>query len=430
MVRLAALMTLVAALALFGLTPSVPAQAQGIQVTAASVENRFPEGLLFRLAARSESSITDLRLRYEVQPDGVLTSAVPDFEPSASVNVTLTLAGNDPPRVYLPPGAVIDYFWELEDAAGNTFKTDTATVVYDDVRFDWQVSTAGNLNLHWYQGSQDLAQMLLGVARQTIDDLSALLGAQVDFPVHVWVYASTDDMRAALIRRSESFERQVITAGERVSKDTVLVLGAGDALDTLRHELAHIVTAVAGEGPFGSLPAWLDEGTAVYAQADPGGFGAALERAVARGNVLSLPSISSQPGDPATISLFYGQSWSLVSYLIDTYGAEKFAQLFAAFKAGATIDDALLQVYSFDQRGLEDVWRQSLGLLPQVRPQVEPTAPPAAVPTAPPAGSDGPARPGEDDGVSLGLVVGLIVGLLALATVVGIGGYLISRRLS
>ena len=34
-----------------------------------------------------------------------------------------------------------------------------------------------------------------------------------------------------------------------------------------------LVTAIAVEGPFGNLPAWLDEGTAVYAQGDPETFG-------------------------------------------------------------------------------------------------------------------------------------------------------------
>jgi len=110
-----------------------------------------------------------------------------------------------------------------------------------------------------------------------------------------------------------------------------------------------------------------------------------------------------------------------VSYLIDTYGSQEFAQLFATFKAGATIDDALNKVYGFDQRGLEDRWRQSLGLPPQDRPEAAPTAPPAAP-------SGGQAQTGEG-GVSAGLLVGLIVGLVALALVIGVGGYLISRRL-
>jgi hypothetical protein len=207
---------------------------------------------------------------------------------------------------------------------------------------------------------------------------------QVDFPVKVWVYASPSDMAPALVPRSEAFDRAVITAGEKVSDDTVLMAGMG-ALDTLRHELAHVVTAVAGRGPFGDLPAWLDEGTAVYAQESPGGFRLAFQEAARRDALLPLSSIGSYPGDPARVNLFYGQSWALVSYLIETYGEEKFAQLFATFKRGATTDGALRAVYGLGLYDLEDEWRRSLGLGPVPRPgpggqgQVTPL-PPSATP--------------------------------------------------
>jgi hypothetical protein len=381
---------------------AAPVGAQAITVTNSSTQSRFPEGVVFRLAATSDSPITEVRLRYRILPEGVLSTAQPEFRAGPSVNATHNIEGNAPPRSYLPPGTPIEYFWELTDEAGV-------------------------INLHWYSGSESFAQEMLATARRTIDGLSALLQAPVDFSVHVWVYANRDDMQPALIRRSESFESQVITAGERVSENTVLVLGSSGALDTLSHELAHIVTAVAGEGPFGRLPAWLDEGTAVYAQTSPGGFRSALERAADRGQVLSLRSISSAPGSPGTVDLFYGQSWSTVCYLIDTYGGQEFAQLFATFNKGATTDEALLAVYGFDQDGLEEEWRASLGLPPRERPQDEPsqdtspTLPPSSEPTAP--------RPAEDDNTPIGLIAGLVAGLLALGVTLGLGGYLIARRL-
>ena len=406
---------------------AVPAQAQGIAVTNSSAESRFPDGVLFRLAATSDSPITEARLRYKILPEGILSSALPEFDSSTSVNISFTLEGNAPPRIYIPPGTPIEYFWELTDEAGNEVATQPVTVTYDDIRFDWKDTASGVINLHWYAGSDDFAQEMLAVASSTIDDLSSLLGAEVDFPIHVWVYGSVNDMRPALVRRSESFERQVITAGERVSENTVLVLGSSGAMDTLRHELTHIVTAVAGEGPFGSLPSWLDEGLAVYTQADPGGYRSALERAADRGNVFSIRAISSQPGDPSAVGLFYGQSWSVVSYLIDTYGPEQFAQLFATFKAGVTIDEALEAVYGFDVEGLDDEWRASLGLPPRERPPEEPEG--QAVPTLLPSGP-GPQPVLEEggDGTPVGAIIGLVAGLLALAAVLGLGGYLIARR--
>src|SRR3990170_3141189 len=320
------------ALAALALRPGTLA-ATGPTVSDEGVTNRFPDGIEFRVSASGGRPLEKVSLRYTVLPDGTTARAVPDFEPGTRVSTSLTLAGGDN-DVYLPPGTRIRYHWEVEDADGNTASTPEATVVYEDVRFDWRKLEGNGIVLYYYSGSDEDAQAMLDVARDAIAQASDLLNARVEFPVNVRTYDSVDDMRPALQRRSESYESQIITAGVRVSSDTVLVLG-NVSFSTLRHELTHVVTAVAGEGPFGTLPAWLDEGTAVYGQSNPE---------------------------------VYGDAWSLVSYLVDTYGPEKFARLFAEIKGGKRTDQALTAVYGFDQDGLEDEWRASLGLPPRETP--------------------------------------------------------------
>jgi hypothetical protein len=353
------------ALILLGTLLSPTASAQGgIEVTAADVVNKFPEEVVFRLSAHGEATIEEVTLHYQTLPDGVMAYGRPDFTPAERVQVDFHLKGNDPPRSYLAPGTQIDYFWEIEDSAGNKLDTDPATFVYEDIRFSWDSASEGNVSVYWYAGSRSSAESALEVARDTLDKMSALLGATVDYPVKVWIYDSYQDILPALVRRSEAHARQVVVAGERVSSDTVLMQGEG-AGDILRHELTHVVTHVAGEGPYGGLPTWLDEGTAMYAQSEPGeGYTSALERAVKRDSVLSVRSMTAPSGDPSKVGLFYGQAWSLVNFLVETHGPAKFAELFATFKEGSTVDKALLKVYGFDQDGLEDAWRASLGLPP------------------------------------------------------------------
>jgi hypothetical protein len=390
------------------------------------VRNNFPEGITFSVSAQSDSPIERVRLRYKILPDGTAAIGLAEFTPATSVSTTFELAGNDPPRIYLPPGTVIEYFWEVTDADGKTATTETETFFYDDVRFDWRTVEANGVTIYFYSGSEELARQMLDTAVETIDSMSALLQIEVPFPVKVWVYENRDDMRPALARRSETYEASVITAGVRVASDTVLVLGNA-SFDTLRHEVAHVVTAVAGEGPFGSLPAWLDEGTAVWAQGDPGGFRSAVESAIQRGNVFSVRQITSYQGDPSGVGLFYGQSWSLVSYLIDTYGQEKFAQLFAEIKGGKRVDNALLAVYGFDQDGLDEEWRAAHGLPPRVTPAPEPERP---AETAAPTRRDGGApQTGGGNGTSAAAVVGVLLGVLGLAGAVGLLGLTLARRL-
>jgi hypothetical protein len=430
MKRLLVLLSL--AVLFLGAAPSPAASAQGgPEVTAADVVNSFPEEVVFRLSAHSEATIEVVTLQYQILPDGVMAYGRPDFTPAERVQVDFHLKGNDPPQSYLAPGTQIDYFWEIEDAAGNKLTTEPATFIYEDTRFSWESASDGNLSVHWYAGSRSAAESSLEVARDTLNELSALLDATVDYPVKVWIYASYEDMLPALVRRSEALERQVVIAGERVSSDTVLMQGEG-ADDTLRHELAHIVTHVAGEGPYGSLPTWLDEGAAMYAQSEPGeGFTSALDKAVKRDSLLSVRSMTAPTGDPNKVTLFYGQAWSLVNFLVETYGPAKFAELFATFKEGSTTDKALLKVYGFDQDGLEDAWRATLGLAPRQTPATTPAATPTATPTSaqPSPTGAGPQEGAGENTFPWGTAIGLAAAGVALAGVSLVGVGVLAGRL-
>ena len=405
------------------------ARAQEIGINSQDVANNFPDDIVFRISASSAAAdIEKLTVRYEILPDGVPAYGVPEFEPGQHVQVDFHLDSNG--QIYIAPGAEIRYHWEIEDAAGNTLSTDPATFVYEDTRYDWESASEGDVSVHWY-GDRD-SESYLRVAADTLERMSALLGAQVDFPVKVWVYDSNDDMLAALPRQSQGQEIEKRTAGVRVASDTVLMLADGGG-DILRHELTHVVTRVAGEGPYGGVPAWLDEGTAMYAQSEPGeGFTSALDGAVDRDRLLSVRSMTSPTGDPDKVTLFYGEAWSLVSFMGEEYGEERFAQLYAVFKEGSTTDKALQQVYGFDQDGLEDAWRASLGLAPRQRGTATPTATPTAAqpsPTATPAPNNGSQAKDEGDDVPWATAAAL--GAAGFAFVgVSVGGVVfLARRL-
>jgi len=431
------LVALLLALALAAGLADGSARAQQIGINSQDVTNGFPNEIVFHISATSVAgNVEKVTVLYQILPDGVLAYGVPEFNPGRRAQVDFHLNTNDG-QIYIAPGAAILYHWEIEDAAGNVAVTEPATFVYQDTRYDWKgAGSDGNVSVsvHWYGGGD--AQSYLRVASDTLDRMSALLGAQVEFPVKVWVYDNNDDMLAALPRRSQGQEIEKRTAGVRVASDTVLMLADGGG-DILRHELTHVVTKVAGEGPYGGLPAWLDEGTAMYAQSEPGeGFTAALDGAVKRDRLMSVRSMTSPTGDPDKVTLFYGEAWSLVSFMVKEYGEAKFAQLYAVFKDGSTTDKALQQVYGFDQDGLEDAWRASLGLGPRQRATVTPTVTPTDTPTPAqpspsltPAQGNGSQAENGGDGTSWATAAALGAAGFALVAVSLGGGVFLARRL-
>jgi len=408
---------LVAALAVLS-----PARAQaGIDVRASSALSDFPNGIAFSLDVAVDSTIDDVRRVYEIAPDGVRTTAQPACTGDAFVSCRFQLAGSG--RALLIPGAEVTYSWSVT-AGGTTLETEPQALVYEDDRFVWSTLSDGNLTI-WYYGDEGEARAVLAASRESLDRISALLQTTIDFPVKVRFYESAQEMQQAII--SDNAEG-VVTLGEVFYSDTAMVSADAAPQDIARHEIAHIVVRQALSGPF-DIPDWLNEGLAVFAQSQPlSGQRQAIEDAIRSGQVLSVRSLSSASagalGD--RVFLYYGQSWSLVKFLIETYGEQKLADLFRAFDDGATTNVALEQVYGFNQDGLENAWRESVGLPPRQAPTPAPDG--AGAPTQPAPDANGAAQTGGDDGTPVLLIV-IIAGLTAVLTAALVGtGVLLARR--
>ena len=140
-------------------------------------------------------------------------------------------------------------------------------------------------------------------------------------------------------------------------------------------------------------------------QRSPRPYSQAIAFRIQTDNTLRLRNMDSPANDPAQVDLFYGQSWSTVTYLLETYGEQAFADLYRHVREGSTMDKALEAVYGFDQDVLYNLWREDNGLDPiDFRPRVDSTPPPVAEATRPPlqlptggtSGSSGTA--GDDEG--------------------------------
>ena len=264
---------------------------------------------------------------------------------------------------YIPVGSQFRYHWTLTLENGQTVTTPDADYLHLDGRYEWKSQTDGQVTVYWYGANDASAQNALRAARTAMEETSRILEVTVRYPIRLIVYRNEDEGRAAKQPRSAAFDAQVSTGGQRVAPDLLLVFANNE--DVVRHEVAHIVTHVAGDGPFVGLPSWLDEGQAVYSQRDPGPeYRGGLQLAISADQVLPLTSINSPVSQPSQVNAFYGQSWSTVKFLVDTYGQAKYAELYRTIYGGARIDDALQKVYGFDQDGLYNQWRAKNGLKP------------------------------------------------------------------
>ena len=343
------------------LAPSLINARSDISVLDSSVEAHFPTELIFNLEAESSADIVDARLHYQVDKmnyAAVVSEGWADFAPAASVETRWKW---DMRRASLPPGARVTYWWTITDADGAELETPPAVVHFEDDRYQWQNLTEGNVTIFWYHGGDDFARELMDTCQDGLARLTEEFGVYPERPISIYIYASSGELQGAMIFPQEW------TGGVAFTEFGIIAIGISpDSIDwgkdALVHELTHLVVHQLLFSPYGSLPVWLDEGLAMYNEGELSpDFMYYLEKAISEGSLLSVRSLCSPfSSDPEKAYLSYAESYSLVEYLLDSYGGEKMLTLLTLFKQGSTYDEALTGAYGFTLDELDARWRESL----------------------------------------------------------------------
>jgi hypothetical protein len=369
----------------FLFTPSQAAlAAPRADVTSNQVTFDFPNTATFSATITADSDIASITLEYgNIQQTcgEVVAKAFPDFTPGKNVQVEwnwdMRQSGS------LPPGASIWWRWIYTDSAGQESSTEIKTATWLDDSHDWQTLTGSDLRLHWYGNDETFAQTMLDAGLEGLRRNKEQAGLTTDSPIDLYVYPNYDDMREAILYEPSW------TGGMAFPEYNIFIMGISEAdstwdQNTVIHELTHILVGHLTFSCLGDVPTWLNEGLAMYSEGSLSPDSQSqLDQAISTDTLLTVRSLNggfSELSDKANLS--YSQSYSLVNFLIQTYGQEKLTSLLTALRDAKTIDNALLETYGFDSDGLEDAWRQSIGAAPRAvsaQPTSQPT--PTFVPT-------------------------------------------------
>ena len=358
---------------------AVPAQAQQdgeIRVLSHRVESRFPDSVHFFIEAAGPDEINDIRVYMKTIGQVSRSAYRPvEFDPGTAVSGAAELLSGG--SNYFPPGTRMAYSFELRDTAGRVLRTEEQIFVYLDNRFEWLTVSAGLITVYYNNPLvAERAQHVLDTAAATLEYMGPVLGSNPQDPLHIVTYHNYRDMAGALPFQSQAQQEQLITAGMAFDEERVLLVYSGGqgVTGTTAHEFIHLLVGDATGRAYSQVPDWLNEGLAEYgdfsADADRERY---LRRAIEQGKLRPLWQQSNFSGTPEDILIGYGQGLSVVTFMIETYGTDKMADLLQAITSTLNIDAALMQVYGFDEYGLDSLWRQSLGL--EVLPRPEPATP-------------------------------------------------------
>ncbi len=332
----------------FGVRPAA-AMGDDIRILEEEGRVRFPEAVDFSLTAESDSKITEVRLNLRTSGARSWAYAYPAFEPGNRVTARMEIGTKG--ESYLPPGARLEYYYEIRNESGNLLTTELSELEFVDNRFEWQSVRIGPLELNYHDlpASQvaDVKQRVTG----PLEELNRLLQLDEAEPVQGVIYNHRSEAEDVFPYQSDTISEKGVFQGFAFPSHGVFV-GVGLDPDLIVHETAHLRLRQA-LGPLApDLPAWLDEGFANYAEQDSQPYGSRGLRE--RG--LPLRAMSKVSGTPSQIGFFYVKSESVVGFMIEHWGTEKFQDFLGQLRLGVEVESALIEVYGVDVDGLEVHW--------------------------------------------------------------------------
>lgn len=332
----------------------------GISRVQTTADYRYGQVMTFRLQADSERPITRVTLAFSTPTlPNTFTADIP-LTPTQSIAVTQTV---DLTQVHIAPFASVTFWWTLTDANGDVYTLPESSLLYADDRFRWQALEREGVVIHWAEGDPVLAQTALDVVAQARPRLQAIIPAAWPAPLHVYLYPTSSDLRAALLlagsdwvggHASPSLGVVLVTAADPITAPATL-------RRSLPHELTHWLLYQATSSSYDTMPAWFGEGLATWFEENPNpNYAAILQQAVSADQTLPFQELClGFPTSENDALLAYAQSASLVATIQARYGNHALTELIAAFGDGLRCEAAVQQVLGISMTDLTQIWRRA-----------------------------------------------------------------------
>jgi hypothetical protein len=331
---------------------------RGFEVSIDRAALNFPEGIKFYLEGVAPSPVSDITLEYKINERTVgqeITSV--NVQKTGGPKVVAFWTLDLKKQGALPPGAVLRWKWKIAGVSGNRYETTEKSVEYSDTRFTWNKTPVAMADLHWNsQDEKSIRSLTAGLELQMARIKLKASIPEIRKP-KIFVYSTRQEMLSAVPTLP------AWSAAAAMPRFNIILVyySPGDldeAKRTIVHEFTHLLVGELTFGPYESIPRWLNEGLAQFAEGPIKESEMKDFKSLIRfGQTISVQSLGGGfPSSASGSAMAYIEGRTLVMYLLETGGWSKMESLLKTFKEGSTCDSALSKVYGFDTAGLEDKW--------------------------------------------------------------------------
>jgi hypothetical protein len=257
--------------------------------------------------------------------------------------------------------STLQYFFEVRLQSGQSLTSARQSLVYIDDRFAWQTVTSGPFTLHWVEGNAAFGQQTLEIAQTGLERIETILPVERPKQIDIYAYPNSAAMQETLLIAGQNW-----IAGHADPDLGVIVVTLPPGPDQkilteqrLPHELMHILLYEASGPGYNSLPTWLNEGLASFAELFPNpDYQSILNNANQNNTLQPISSLCSGfPGEASAALRAYAQSASFINYLHATYGADGLKAMLDQYASGVGCEHGAQSALGISLAQLERQWR-------------------------------------------------------------------------
>ena len=335
-------------------TPPAYATANGVQVISDEVQVNFPRSVTFTLEAAAQTEIEEITLFYKGAASEIWSYSYPTFKPGMRIKATFNLLASV--SQYLPSGADIVYYYTVRDSQGQITETKERVFTYLDARFRWNTTQVGPLTILWHDLPEGRVSRVTQQVSAALNRTSDLLRIESEEPLKGVIYNSMSEAQLVFPSQSQTLTRERVFQGYAFPQWGVF-LGVGFQTGLITHESAHLLLSQVTSSPGTSIPAWVDEGFASYVATSahlPRGS-AGLPRSIETRS-MPLRTMSTIPGTERDIRAFYRKAESVVAFMVEELGGDKFRSFLGHLDQRKKADQALRSAYGFGIDEIDKRW--------------------------------------------------------------------------
>lgn len=237
-------------------------------------------------------------------------------------------------------------------------------IIYADTQ-PWQVSKSTHFLIYYKTAKESQINELSEKAEDYYNNITDDLGFN-RFSFWTW----DNRARIYLFDNQQEYMKETgspawVAGQAQVNSKLIqtFITAKGFLSNILPHEMAHIIFREMVGFNNGCIPLWLEEGVASYQEQERNFVKSDLANKIKQGSFLSLNKLSSfnvaNLRLQTDVRLFYVESFSLVKYLIATFGKDKFVLFCQNLRDKRNLTRALVKTYSFaDLKDFEDSWKR------------------------------------------------------------------------